>query len=404
MAGTETAAERVFTPEFFQDPHSVQAVLRAEAPAREVVTPNGLRVWIVSRYEEAKAVLADPAVRKNSAGLRAAIARNRADVRKAPNGALDLSQHMLSMDPPDHTRLRRLVTKAFTARRIERMRPRIEEITAGLLGRLSAGDEVDLLDVFAFPLPITVISELLGVDHEDRDEFRRYSNSLITTTGPEEARATGSWMATYFTELIAAKRAAPGEDLLSALIETSEDSDRFSERELVSMAFLLLVAGHETTVNLIGNGVLALLTNPEQLGRLRADLSLMPGAVEEFLRFRSPVNMATFRFTAEPVVLGDVTIPAGSVVLVGLGSANRDEDRFEQADRLDITRPVGGHLAFGHGIHYCLGAPLARLEGEIAFRGLLTAFPNMKLATPVSELRWRASVPIHGLEKLPVVL
>ncbi|MEV6606402.1 cytochrome P450 [Kutzneria sp. NPDC051319] len=404
MTGTETAPANLFTPEFFQDPQSFQAELRAEAPAREVITPNGFRVWVVSRYDEAKAVLADPTVQKNSAGMRNAMERNKTDEGGAREFSPDLNAHMLSMDPPDHTRLRRLVTKAFTARRIEQMRPRIEEITAELLGRLTAGDEVDLLDVFAFPLPITVISELLGVDDKDRDEFRRASNTLIASSGAEETQAAGKWMAGYLMQLVAAKRANPGEDLLSALIETSEDSDRFSEQELVSMAFLLLVAGHETTVNLIGNGMLALLNHPEQLAKLKADPSLMAGAVEEFLRFRSPVNMSTFRFTTEPVVVGDVTIPADSLVLVGLGSANRDGDRFEHADELDVTRPLGGHLAFGHGIHYCLGAPLARLEGEIAFRGLLTAFPDMKLAESAAELQWRVSILIHGLEKLPVVL
>ena len=404
MTGTETPLQELFTPEFFQDPQTFQAELRAEAPARLVVTPNGFRVWVISRYEEAKAVLADPTVQKNSAGMRVAMDKNKADDHEAREFAPDLSQHMLSMDPPDHTRLRRMVTKAFTARRIEQMRPRIEEITAELLGKLTTGDEVDLLDVFAFPLPITVISELLGVDDEDREEFRRASNTLIASSGAEATQAAGQWMAGYLMKLVATKRANPGEDLLSALIETSDDSDRFSEQELVSMAFLLLVAGHETTVNLIGNGVLALLTNPEQLERLKADPSLMAGAVDEFLRFRSPVNMSTFRFTTEPVVVGDVTIPADQLVLVGLGSANRDEDRFEHADELDITRPVGGHLAFGHGIHYCLGAPLARLEGEIAFRGLLKAFPDLKLAASTSELQWRISILIHGLEKLPVVL
>ena len=404
MTGTETPIQELFTPEFFQDPQTFQAALRAEAPARPVTTPNGFRVWVISRYEEAKAVLADPTVQKNSAGMRVAMENNKTPGHEAREFAPDLSAHMLSMDPPDHTRLRRLVTKAFTARRIEQMRPRIEEITAELLGKLTTGDEVDLLDVFAFPLPITVISELLGVDDEDREQFRRASNTLIASSGAEATQAAGQWMAGYLMKLVAAKRANPGEDLLSALVETSDDSDRFSEQELVSMAFLLLVAGHETTVNLIGNGMLALLTNPDQLEKLKADPSLMAGAVDEFLRFRSPVNMSTFRFTTEPVVVGDVTIPADQLVLVGLGSANRDEDRFEHADELDITRPVGGHLAFGHGIHYCLGAPLARLEGEIAFRGLLKAVPDMKLAASTSELEWRISILIHGLEKLPVVL
>jgi len=404
MTGTETAPANFFTPEFFQDPQRYQAELRADAPARLVATPNGFKVWVVSRFEEARTLLADPTVHKSSAGMNEVSAKNRIDDAEARPFADDLNAHMLAMDPPDHTRLRRLVTKAFTARRIEQLRPRIEEITAELLGKLSTGDRVDLLDVFAFPLPITVISELLGVDDEDRDTFRVNSNIIISSAGPDEVGKASMWMVQYFTKLIADKRANLGDDLLSALIETSEDNDRFSEKELVSMAFLLLIAGHETTVNLIGNGVLALLTNPEQLERLKADPSLMPTAIDEFLRYRSPVNMSTFRYTTEPVVLGDVTIPAEQLVLVGLGSANRDENHFDHADQLDISRPVGGHLAFGHGIHYCLGAPLARLEGEIAFRGLLAAFPDLKLAVPAEELQWRISVLMHGLEELPVVL
>jgi cytochrome P450 len=401
MPGTEERPT-LFTAEFFQNSHQIQAVLRAQAPATQIRTPNGIRVWVVTRYEEARAVLADPRVLK---GPRMAEVSqlNAESSREGAGFAMEISEHMLASDPPGHTRLRRLVTKAFTARRIEKMRPRIEEITAELLAAHRPGERVNLLDVLAFPLPITVISELLGVPDDDRDEFRHWSNVLIGGVDREQNIAAGQWMGGFFTKLVAAKRQHIGDDLLSALIETTDD-DRLSERELVSMAFLLLVAGHETTVNLIGNGVLALLTNPEQFAKLRADRSLLPGAIEEFLRFDSPVNMATYRRTTEPIELDGVHIPADQLVLVGLGSANRDGERFGDADSLDITRPVGGHLAFGHGIHYCLGAPLARQEAEVAFAALLDRFPDMSLAVPVADLVWRSSVIVHGLEELPVVL
>ena len=403
MQGTEERPT-LFTPEFFQNSHQVQAVLRAQAPATQILTPNGFRVWVVGRYEQAKAVLADPTVHKGP--RMAEVSQQALEPGRDPGGdgfAMELNGHMLASDPPDHTRLRRLVTKAFTARRIELMRPRIEEITAELLAAHQPGERVNLLDVLAFPLPITVISELLGVPDGDRDEFRHWSNVLIGGVDRGQARTAGEWMAKFFTELVDTKRGQLGDDLLSALIETT-DEDRLSQRELVSMAFLLLVAGHETTVNLIGNGVLALLTNPEQFAMLKADRSLLPGAVEEFLRYDSPVNMATYRYTTEPIELDGVHIPADQLVLVNLGSANRDGERFGEADSMDITRPVGGHLAFGHGIHYCLGAPLARLEAEVAFAGLLDRFPDMSLAVPVGDLVWRSSVIVHGLEELPVVL
>ncbi|AHI00439.1 cytochrome P450 [Kutzneria viridogrisea] len=403
MQSTDSHQE-LFTPEFMQDPHTLQARLRQDAPAHEVISPNNLRMWVVSRYEDARAMLADPTVLKDSAKLREVMEANLVDQENRREFAVELSQHMLNSDGADHSRLRRLVTKAFTARRIEQMRPRVETITNELLDAVSPGQRVDLLDAFAFPLPITVISELLGVPDDEREDFRQWSNSLVGNGTPEEVQHAGEAMVAYLGRLIADKRANPADDMLTALVQATDDSDRLSPVELVSMAFLLLVAGHETTVNLIGNGTLALLNNPEQLAALRADRSLMPTAVDEFLRFDSPVNMSTFRFTTEPVELDGVTIPAGQVVLVGLGSANRDGDRFEHADQLDITRPVGGHLGFGHGIHYCLGAPLARLEAEIAFTGLLDRFPDMKLAVPVPELRWRNSILMHGLEELPVVL
>jgi cytochrome P450 len=312
---------------------------------------------------------------------------------------------MLNSDPPDHTRLRKLVNKAFTGRTVARLRPRVEAITAELLDALAGQERADLVPSFAAPLPITVICELLGVREEDRAEFAGWSKTLLSAAAlPEEMQAAAQNMLTYLTGLIAQKRAEPAEDLLSDLVHASDDGDSLSEPELVSMAFLLLVAGHETTVNLIANAVLALLREPEQLARLRAEPELLPGAVEEFLRFDGPIHLATLRFTAEPVEVGGVTIPENEFVLVSLLGANRDEERFAEPDRLDITRAAGGHLAFGHGIHYCVGAPLARLEAEIALGGLLARFPGLALDAKPDELVYRPSSLVHGLESLPVRL
>jgi cytochrome P450 len=312
---------------------------------------------------------------------------------------------MLNSDPPDHTRLRRLVATAFTMRRVELLRPRVAEITEDLLAGLAGQDEVDLVDAFAFPLPVTVICELLGVPHADRDAFRAWSTTLVSAGEAETLAVAGRDMAAYLRQLIAAKRAAPADDMVSALVQAHEDDgDRLTEAELVAMAFLLLVAGHETTVNLIANGVLALLRHPDQLAALRGDPALLSGAVEEFLRYDGPISHATLRYTVEPVELSGVTIPAGEFVVVSLSSANRDGDRFPDADRLDITRAAGGHLAFGHGIHFCLGAPLARLEGQIAIGRLLDRFPGLSLAVDPDQLRWRNSTLLRGLESLPVRL
>jgi len=316
-----------------------------------------------------------------------------------------LDGHMLNTDPPDHERLRRLVNKAFTARHVERLRPRITAITAELLDAMSTQREVDLLTSFAFPLPITVICELLGIPVADRDDFRKWSASIISdAVSPEVFQADATAMVRYFRALLAAKRERPADDLLSALVTARDDGDRLRENELVSMAFLLMLAGHETTVNLIASGMLALLLNPAELDRLRADPARIGGAVEELLRYVSPVNHATYRVTAEPVEIGGARIGAGEVVVVGLSSADRDPCRYADPERLDLGRDSSGHLAFGHGIHYCLGAPLARLEAEIAFGALLDRFGSMRLAVPADSLRWRPSTLIPGLEALPVRL
>ncbi|GAA2758397.1 cytochrome P450 [Actinopolymorpha rutila] len=396
--------------DFFQDPEAVYSVLREEGPVRKVVFPLGWgEAWIVTRYEEARAALADPRLLKND---RVAVAQY-LDPEQIGEFRLGedegLLVHMLSSDPPDHTRLRNLVNKAFTSRRVEALRPRIEAITEQLLDDMAArganGEPVDLIDVFAGPLPMTVICELLGVPPNDRDDFRSWCTVVVADDLTEdEERTASAAIAGYLRQLVAAKRAQPGEDLLTALVQARDDGDRLDETELIAMAFLLLLAGHETTVSLIGNGVLALLRNPDQLHRLRAEPSLIGGAVEEFLRYDGPLNLATTRFTSEPVRLGGVEIPRGQIVMVSLASANHDQRRFPDAGRLDVTRRSSGHLGFGHGIHYCVGAPLARLEGEIAFRRILDRFPELALAVDPSEVRWRQSFVFHALEHLPVRL
>ncbi|TDV40947.1 cytochrome P450 family protein [Actinophytocola oryzae] len=396
---TSTHTPMVLDDDFVQDPFTVYRLLRIEAPVREVVMPRGLKVWLVTRYADARDALSHPAVRKDLRPVRHLFDKHHTGTSTGGFGA-DLSAHMLNSDPPDHTRLRRLVARAFTMRRVELLRPRVEEITENLLDGLSG--EVDLTDAFAFPLPVTVICELLGVPQADQDDFRGWTTKLVTARSAQSVGEAGQAMSVYLHGLIDTKRANPADDLLSALVQAEEDGEKLNAVELVSMAFLLLVAGHETTVNLISNGVLALLRAPDQLAALRADPALLPGAVEELLRFGSPVNHTTMRYTAEPVEIGGTTIPEDEFVVVALGSANRDDDRFGDPDTLDVTRSAAGHLSFGHGIHFCLGAPLARLEGQIAIGRLVERFPDLALAS--DDLRWRNSTLLRGLEELPVRL
>jgi cytochrome P450 len=317
---------------------------------------------------------------------------------------------MLSSDPPDHTRLRRLVSAGFTARRIDRLEPRITEIAEELLDQLAGQTDVDLIDRYAFALPVQVIGELLGVPAEDRNAFRGWSNAIVEgSLSGDRARAQHLQaslreLAIYIRGLVAKKRETPGDDLISALLAVRDSDDRLSEDELVSMVYLMLVAGHETTMNLIGTGVYLLLTHPEQRRRLYEDPTLLPNAIEEFLRYEGPVRMTSYRITTEEVELAGVEIPAGSPVLISLLSANRDERRFDEADRLDLARRDTGHLAFGHGVHFCLGAALARLEGRIAIGLLLRRFPDLRLRVAPDELTWRPGLLIRGLTSLPVDL
>jgi cytochrome P450 len=387
---------------FFQDPQGLFARLRSAAPVTQAITPEGVRVWLITRYEDVRAALVDPRLAKDWVTH---MTPEDFDITVDPVQAY-LDQHMLNLDPPDHTRLRRLVVTAFTPRRVAALRPRVSAITGELLDAMADGPaETDLIEVFAFPLSVTLICELIGIPAGDRESFRQWSGTLLSARGTRrETRAVAVDMHEYFTRLVAERRRAPASDLLSALIAARDSGDSLSEHELLAMMFLLLVAGHETMVNLIAGGVLALLTHPAELQRLRENPSLLPTAVEELLRYANPLNHATERFTLEPVTIGDTTIPAKEWVMLATSSANRDPSRFADAGRLDVGRDSSGHLGFGHGIHYCLGAPLARLEGEIAFGMLLSRFPGLTLASPESSLRWRPSSLIHGLEGLPVRL
>ncbi|MFI1167660.1 cytochrome P450 [Streptomyces sp. NPDC020801] len=379
--------------EFRADPHPVYAELRALGPVHRVrlPSPEAYDTWLVVGYEEARAALADPRLAKDFGRVGETFLEERV-----------IGKHLLVTDPPQHTRLRSLVTRAFTARRVEALRSRIQEITDELLDAMLPCGRADLVEAFAYPLPITVICELLGVPEIDRVAFREMSNEVVAPTGGESYERAVDRLGAYLTELIEGKRSAgPADDLLSVLIRTTaEDGDRLCGGELRGMAFLLLIAGHETTVNLITNAVHALLTHPGQLAALRADFDLLDGAVEETLRYEGPVENATFRYAAEPLEIAGTAIAQGEAVMIGLCAADRDGDRYAAPDRFDILRDARGHLAFGHGIHFCLGAPLARLEARTAIRSLLERAPGLALDGPPGE--WLPGMLIRGMRSLPV--
>jgi cytochrome P450 len=395
------------SPAFKADPHPHYARLRRDASVHKVRVSGGSIAWLVSRYEDAVAVLASPQFAKDPLQ-----ARGDAGSKPPwlPGPLRALSRNMLDLDEPDHRRLRSLVQKAFTPRIVEEMRPRIETIAGDLLDAIEkrGNNSADLIHEYAAPLPVTVIAELLGVPERDRRKFHRWSNHIVAadTSTWHKVRAIPSGIAflMYLRRLIRSRREALGDDLLSRLIEVHDAGDRLSADELLAMCFLLLVAGHETTVNLIGNGVLALLEHPEEMERLRGDPKLIEPAVEEMLRYGSPLQMATERYTTADVEVGGVTIPRGALVYVVLASANRDDAAFAEAARFDVGRQPNRHLAFGHGIHYCLGAPLARLEGQIAIRMLLDRFGRIELEAPRTTLRWRRGLVLRGLESLPVTV
>ncbi|MGG2460011.1 cytochrome P450 family protein [Streptomyces sp. RGM 3693] len=391
------------TTPLLDDPYAACAALREAGPVHRITGTDGQPAWLVTRYDDVRSALADPRL---SLDKRHAAPGNYRGFALPP--ALDAN--LLNMDPPDHTRIRRLVVKAFTPGRVEALRAPVQRIADDLLDAMAAQGRAELVTDYAGPLPITVICDLLGIPAEHRRDFLAWSDALITPdpSRPQAMKEAIGAMLEFYTGLIAAKRAEPGDDLLSDLIAVRDDTadapgaDRLSEDELTSLAFLILFAGYENTVQLIGNAVLALLDHPEQLAALRRNPAELTVAVEEFLRYDPPASLAIRRFPVEDLEIGGVRIPAGESVLLSIASANRDPNRFPDPDRLDPTRDLAGHLALGHGIHYCLGAPLARMEAEVAIGALISRFPGLRLDVPRDEVQHRRTIRARGLISLPV--
>jgi cytochrome P450 len=390
------------------DPYPLFAELCERGAVHKATLVDGHDVYLVVRHAEARAALADARLSKD---IHAALASGDDVVAEGLPGPA-FARHMLVVDPPDHTRLRRLVAGAFSVRRIESLQPRIAAIVDDLLDRIAArGPDtvVDLVSSFAFPLPFTVICELLGVPQADRDELARgFAVLLAPTPTPEQyarAKEASDAVIARLEQLVADKQQEPDDALVSALIVSRDGNECLNHQELMSTIFQLIVAGHDTTASLIGNSVVSLLTHPDQLEAVRRDAAKIPGAIEELMRFDAPVPHATFRYALEAIELGGVTIPAGAQVLINLAAANRDERLCPAPAVLDIDRADVHHLGFGHGIHFCLGAPLARMEGHVALAALIRRFPELRLAVPVEELRWGHGdgVVLRGLSELPVV-
>lgn len=428
----------LFSWQFATDPYPAYAWLREHAPVRWTTLPSGVGAWLVTRYGDAREALADGRLSKNPVH-HAGESRTRGKTGIPGERGADLMTHLLNIDPPDHTRLRRLVSKAFTPRRVAEFGPRVQELTDGLIDNFARHGEADLIHDFAFPLPIYAICDLLGVPAEDQDDFRDWAGMMVRHVTPGQsgggprggvARSVKRIRA-YLVELIHRKRGDLGDDLISGLIRAGDHGEHLTENEAAAMAFILLFAGFETTVNLIGNGVHTLLRHPEPRALLQTELArgvqkkahpeetteaeartdparppaggdLLETAVEELLRYDGPVELATWRYATSPLTVGGQPIAAGDPVLVVLAAADRDPARFDAPDTVDLTRRDNPHLGYGHGIHYCLGAPLARLEARTALATLLTRLPDLRLAVDPDELRWRGGLIMRGLRTLPV--
>jgi cytochrome P450 len=378
----------------------IYAGLSAAGPVHQVVMPSGVGAWLITGLDEVRAALADPRLVKVGPNMTRAVSTLPAGFDRAMNTDL------LHLDPPDHTRLRKLVMAAFTRPRVDRLAPRMAQIADQLLDDIEAEHgAVELIHRYAFPLPMTVICELLGVPTADAGVFRGWSTTIITGSlaDPAQWTAAAIGLVEYIRALVADKRSSPGDDLLSALIAGRDGDDRLSEDELTSMVVLLLIAGHETTVNLIGNSVNLLVQHREQLADVLTAPDRIPAVIEEVLRFEGPVQVATPRFAAEPVTIAGTRIPTGAMVFASVLAAGRDAS-IDRGGQFDPHRAHQQHVGFGHGIHHCLGAQLARTEAVIALERLLARFPGIRLAVPADQLTWRPSVLMHGLNQLPVVL
>ena len=390
-----------FGPEFKQNPYPYYAQLTANAPVYRFDMPSGAG-WLITRYDLVLQVLKDYA--HFTRDMRKVLPTRE---RMSLNMANPMDSIMLNFDPPDHTRLRALVSKGFTPRLIETLRPRIQELSDQFIEAVQAHGQMDLIEDFALPLPIIVISELLGVPVEDRDKFRQWSSIIISASGnlqgSETVNRAFSEFVAYLDSLFERRRTEPADDLLTALLQAEIDGEMLQTHELYAMVMLLLIAGHETTVNLIGNGMLALMQHPDQMKKLQDDPTLIKLAVEELLRYDGPVEWATPRWATEPITLEGQPIGRGDIIFIILAAADHDPAQFTMPDELDIARERSNHLAFGMGVHYCLGAPLARLEGQIAINTLLARLPNIHLAAAPETLTWRPGFIVRGLHTLPVM-
>lgn len=394
-----------YSPEFKKEAYDIYAQLRRERPVYPLTLANGKRAWLITTYQLAKEVLRDH--KRFSKNHRAFYHQSNFRYFEDQPREIMMS-HMLNQDPPDHTRLRKLVQPSFHPKAIQTWKKTIERLTDELLEKIEEKEsrEFSLIEELAFPLPFNVIATMLGVPKQDTENFREWSNTIIeATNNPQKtiaAQPAYQLFFEYLRELVTQRKNDPREDLISAWVKAEEDGDRLTENELYGMILLMIIAGHETTVNLIGNGVLAFMENRDQWEKLKENQELLPNAVEEILRYYSPVEVTTTRYAKEDLILGGEEISEGDYVLVALSSVNRDEEFVENGDVFDITRPPVKHLAFGNGIHTCLGAPLARLEGEVIFRKLVERMPDLELAIDPEEISYRPGILIRGVTELPV--
>ncbi len=400
----QTFMANIWASETRANPHPVYEHLRNTDPVHLNPGPmTGRNFWFLTRYQDCVAFLKDARFGKQ---IEKHLPPEKVKAWRgdgAPDPALAaLDRHLLNVDPPDHTRLRALVHKAFTPRIVENLRPRVQQIADDLLDEVEGKGEADLIAAYSFPLPITVIAELLGIPVSDRDKFREWTQTLLFNADYEANRMAAFEFVMYLNNLIDERKEHAQDDLLSGLLQAEEQGDKLDHMELLSMIFLLLVAGHETTVNLIANGTLALLQHPDQMALLRANPALIRSAIEEMLRYNGPVETTTWRHALQDVQIGDKLIAQGDVVMAALLAANRDPAEFPDPHRFDITRDPNRHIAFGSGIHYCVGAPLARLEGAIAISTLLRRLPHLELAVPAEHLVWNDSILLHGMSAMPV--
>ncbi len=405
MYSTTELTFDLYTPDALGNPHPILAQMRKDAPVYKLGRKEmGHYPWLLTRYDDCINLTKDDRFTKN-------MLRRPSDTPVNPNdmsrqAAATINRHMLTVDPPDHTRLRNLVHRAFTPRIMRELGGRIQEIADNLIDNMQGKTEIDLVADFAFPLPITVIAELLGIPASDRVKFREWTQTIIVEgtrgTGGDRIAIAALEFIMYFHQLFDERRAEPREDLISGLLQVEEAGDKLSSEELISMVFLLLAAGHETTVNLLANGTLDLLKHPDQLQKLRENPALIDSAVEEILRYNGPLGSTTMRWALEDVEIRGQIIPAGDMVLASLLGADRDPEVFANPDVFDITRNPNPHIAFGHGIHFCLGAPLARIEGTIAFNTMLKRLPNLSLAVQPEALEWNETILLHSMKAMTV--